>query len=219
MNLKASFLTGDFSSEVTGEDFFGFKELGLEKEFGELASNVPLQLLTFHFNGKDADVQVKTKVIQPEEFEDIIYKKVTKETVQYGKYCALAKPLLQKAVDRCSAYYSKLLRSKNADQVPKNYESPQLALLEDDEFPKVKGSTRSRLPPTGKISTNYKKKPASELFILPEEPVVKKTNSSLDDVKNAGDTSMDVDLFGSPINHLDNGFDVEEAPVSSFSLS
>ena len=90
-----SFLTGDFSSEVTGEDFFGFRELGLDKEFGELANNVPLQLLTFQFNGKDTDIQVKAKVIQPEEFEDVIYKKLNKENVQSDSYSKLIQPLLQ----------------------------------------------------------------------------------------------------------------------------
>ncbi|CAG99604.1 SAGA histone acetyltransferase complex subunit SPT7 [Kluyveromyces lactis] len=210
-----SFLTGDFSSEVTGEDFFGFRELGLDKEFGELANNVPLQLLTFQFNGKDTDIQVKAKVIQPEEFEDVIYKKLNKENVQSDSYSKLIQPLLQSAVDRCSAYYTKLARSKNADQVPKNYESPLFPLLEDEEFPKVKGANRPRLPPTGKISTNYKKKHVSELYTLPEEeePQVK--------VEVSEDTaSKPTDgIFKSPATVDDNGFYVEETPLSSFSLS
>ncbi|CDO92586.1 unnamed protein product [Kluyveromyces dobzhanskii CBS 2104] len=208
-----SFLTGDFSSEVTGEDFFGFRELGLEREFGELASNVPLQLLTFQFNGKDADIQVKTKVIQPEEFEDVIYKKVTKENVQSGSYSELVQPLLQGAVDRCSAYFAKLARSKNADQVPKNYESPLFPLLEDEEFPKVKGTNRPRLPPTGKISTNYKKKHVSELFTLPEEEEKVKVEVPENPTSNLND--KDVKSLAAD----DNGFDIEEAPLSSFSLS
>ncbi|BAO42214.1 transcriptional activator SPT7 [Kluyveromyces marxianus DMKU3-1042] len=225
-----SFLTGDFSSEVTGEDFFGFKELGLEKEFGDLAGNVPLQLLTFQFSGKDADIQVKTKVIQPEEFEDVIYKKVTRETVQSGTYSKLIQPLLQSAVDRCTAYFAKLARSKNANQVPKNYDSLSFPLLEDEEYPKVKGSNRPRLPPTGKISTNYKKKHVSELFVLPEEEEKEEPKEEMEADKGVGSNKNDVsgiketkdgvdDIFKAPMPIDENGFNIEETPMSSFSLN
>lgn len=218
-----SFMTGDFSSEVTGEDFFGFRELGLEREFGELASNVPLQLLTFQFNGKDADIQVKVKRIQPEEFEDVIYKKVTKDNIQSKDFSKLVQPLLQKAANRCSAYYSKLLRSKNADQVPKNHDSSSLPLMEDEEFPKVKGSAKPRLPPTGKLSTNYKKRPASELFILPEEPQKQDTKVLTESSVSNGISDVHpetAELFGSPDNGNGEDFNIAEEPsASSFTLS
>jgi transcriptional activator SPT7 len=38
------FIGGDFAEEI-GEDFFGFKELGLDQEFGLASLSVPLHLL------------------------------------------------------------------------------------------------------------------------------------------------------------------------------
>lgn len=38
------FIGGDFAEEID-EDFFGFKELGLDKEFGLSSLSVPLHLL------------------------------------------------------------------------------------------------------------------------------------------------------------------------------
>ena len=38
------FVGGDFAEDL-GEDFFGFKELGLDKEFGLAGLSVPLHLL------------------------------------------------------------------------------------------------------------------------------------------------------------------------------
>ena len=37
-------MTGDFSNGI-GDDFFGFKELGLDKEFKMLTSSIPIYLL------------------------------------------------------------------------------------------------------------------------------------------------------------------------------
>jgi hypothetical protein len=38
------FVGGDFAEDI-GDDFFGFKELGLDKEFGLSSLSVPLHLL------------------------------------------------------------------------------------------------------------------------------------------------------------------------------
>jgi len=38
------FIGGDFAEDI-GEDFFGFKELGLDREFGLASLSVPLHLL------------------------------------------------------------------------------------------------------------------------------------------------------------------------------
>ncbi|AMD18712.1 HBL190Cp [Eremothecium sinecaudum] len=224
-----SFMTGDFSSEITGEDFFGFRELGLEKEFGVLTSSVPLQLLTLQFRSKDAEGKEKDKKIQQDEFENVVYHKVTKESLDSGRYLKLLSPLLFKAYDRCNLYHLKMAKSKNADQVPDNHDSPSFPILEDHELPKSKGAARARLPPTGKIGSNYKKKPIGEAYFLPEEPSespeqTKKTQNANTTGTNPQDSDPLIDkLFGSPsaeVNDVENGFGLNSAsPSGSFSLS
>ncbi|AAS52854.1 AER172Cp [Eremothecium gossypii ATCC 10895] len=224
-----SFLTGDFSTELTGDDFFGFKELGLEKEFGVLSNAVPLQLLTFQFRSKGAQTKEKDKKIQAEEFDSVVYHKITKESLDSRSYLGLVTPLLTKAYDRCNLYHLKLAKSKNADQVPENYDSPTFPILEDDELPKSKGATRARLPPTGKINANYKKKPITEAYLLPDELVQPADQKGTGSAKPPNtSTSQDTDpavdgLFGSPaadLNDYENGFGFNTtSPNGSFSLS
>jgi transcriptional activator SPT7 len=44
MDGSEQFVGGDFAEDI-GDDFFGFKELGLDKEFGIASLSVPLHLL------------------------------------------------------------------------------------------------------------------------------------------------------------------------------
>lgn len=167
-----SFMTGDFSSEITGEDFFGFKDLGLDREFGVLSNSVPLQLLTFQFQGKGSEAKVQDKKIQPEEFNDVVYSDVATSSIKEGKYWKTLQPLLEKALNRF-----KVQSLKNNKQRPPESVSPKAeqdlfeVLPEDDEMPsKSKSSGKPRLPPTGKINTNYKKKPVADAFFAPDLP-------------------------------------------------
>ncbi|SMN21839.1 similar to Saccharomyces cerevisiae YBR081C SPT7 Subunit of the SAGA transcriptional regulatory complex, involved in proper assembly of the complex [Maudiozyma saulgeensis] len=175
-----SFLTGDFATELTGEDFFGFKELGLEKEFGVLSSSVPLQLLSSQFQATDGETKVQVKKLQPEEFEKARYSRIPKDYIDSTKCSMVLKPFLQKAYERSKLYATKPPKGVTIEEKIKrketNLDSPSYILLEDDEvIVKTKGTARLRLPPTGKISTAYKKKPISDAFILPEEPIAPKT--------------------------------------------
>lgn len=168
-----SFLTGDFATELTGEDFFGFKELGLEKEFGVLSSSVPLQLLTFQLQSTDAETKIQVKKIQPEEFHSVVYSKVTKEEISRGSYLGTLLPLLHKSFERSKNYRLRLAKSNaTADQSSSETvvdEEPELLLEDDEMILKAKSGSKPRLPPTGKISNSYKKKSLAEAFILPED--------------------------------------------------
>ncbi|SCU92118.1 LAMI_0E08856g1_1 [Lachancea mirantina] len=165
-----SFLTGDFSSELSGEDFFGFKDLGLDREFGVLSNSVPLQLLTFQFRGKGAEATVEENRIQPEEFNEVVYQGLSEHDIENSVWNTL-QPLLKKALERSKAYTSKLQKSKlqDGEGSAEPVGDGQPRILEDEDVPsKSKASGKARLPPTGKISTNYKKKPLADVFVIPD---------------------------------------------------
>lgn len=70
---SSSYLTGDFSNELTGDDFFGFKELGLDKEFNIMNKSIPLHLLAVQMG--DLTATNISKSIKLEEKEmDMTYK-------------------------------------------------------------------------------------------------------------------------------------------------
>lgn len=143
---------------MTGEDFFGFRELGLEKEFGVLSSSVPLQLLTTQFQTVDGETKVQAKKIQPEESDSIVYKKITKGMLDAGSFWNTLLPLLQKDYERSKAYIAKQNKSSANDKASiTSTEDHSFALLEEDQFVSKKTATKARLPPTGKISTTYKR--------------------------------------------------------------
>ncbi|SCU93056.1 LAME_0F02498g1_1 [Lachancea meyersii CBS 8951] len=172
-----SFMTGDFSSEITGEDFFGFRDLGLDREFGVLSNSVPMQLLTFQFQGKGSEDKVQDKKIQPEEFNDVTYAEVSANSIHEGQFWRTLQPLLEKALARFRAYEVKNGKAKVSDFDPDKHPDVSYQILtEDEERPsKSKSSGKPRLPPTGKISTNYRKKPVSDAFFapdLPQEPIL-----------------------------------------------
>lgn len=167
-----SFLTGDFATEITGEDFFGFKELGLEKEFGVLSSSVPIQLLTFQPQATDGETKERIKKVQPEEFSNVPYKKVTRDENSAQRRWITLIPLLDKAWQRSKAYRQRVAKSSSTGDQTATEDSDQKgtdSLLEDDEMTFKAKSGKPRLPPTGKISTVYKKKPLADAFILPEQ--------------------------------------------------
>ncbi|CCK72313.1 SAGA histone acetyltransferase complex subunit SPT7 KNAG_0J02330 [Huiozyma naganishii CBS 8797] len=167
-----NFVTGNFANELTGEDFFGFKELGLEKEFGVLSSSVPLQLLTSHFQAADGEKAEQVKKIQTEEVDSVAYSKISKGSLESGNFCAALLPFLRQMYERSKNYTLKPPKG-STQETSTHIENPDLEsymLLEDDEMiSKTKGS-RLRLPPTGKISTAYKKRPINDAFFIPDTP-------------------------------------------------
>lgn len=230
-----SFMTGDFTSELTGEDFFGFRELGLEREFGVLSSSVPLQLLTFRFQSNSVDNTDQVKKIQPEEYHSIVYKKLAKDEIEGSPQLQLLKNLLEKALEKSNIYIQKNKKSFQGEGEEAEPEANPDLFLEDDEMlVKGKANSRPKIPPTGKISTNYKKRALIDAFILPEEEVAEEDSKANVDIENPNEnmssqmtdnslnpSSLQLDSLHTPGN-LDLDYMFEEPPSQvsdSFNLS
>jgi transcriptional activator SPT7 len=129
------FVGGDFAEEL-GEDFFGFKALGLDSEFGMASLSVPLHLLHTRLyshqdktvaQGPSTDIFLPLPPLEP----------VTKENLQ----------------DQIG-----LVRNFFLAKLHANDDEP---LLEDEELPAKQRPSRPRLGPTGKI-TSPRKRPLKE---------------------------------------------------------
>ncbi len=130
------FVGGDFAEEL-GEDFFGFKALGLDSEFGMSSLSVPLHLLhTRIYQGNPnpaAAAGVATEIFKPLP----PLEPVTRENLQ----------------DQIG-----LVRNFFLAKLHANDDEP---LLEDEELPIKQRPSRPRLGPTGKI-TSPRKRPLKE---------------------------------------------------------
>ncbi|ANZ76296.1 BA75_03831T0 [Komagataella pastoris] len=172
------FLTGNFSSEI-GDDFFGFRELGLEKEFGLLTSTVPLHLLHSRlnssiFNSNHEVSQLKFDDIQGEEKEQL-YKR------EIPQHIKLIQPFLYNIAEKSKTIHYKQLKKLNELQkMPEN--DDDILLIEDEDLPLKQRNTRPRVPPTGKIP-NVKKKAVNGAYFL--DPAIFSANNQ---VKVEGDT-------------------------------
>lgn len=129
------FVGGDFAEEL-GEDFFGFKALGLDSEFDMSSLSVPLHLLHTRI------YQGNPNPIQPINATEIFpplppLEPVTKESLQ----------------DQIG-----LVRNFFLAKLHANDDEP---LLEDEELPVKQRPARPRLGPTGKI-TSPRKRPLKE---------------------------------------------------------
>lgn len=158
------FTTGDFTSEL-GDDFFGFKELGLDKEFKMLTSSIPVYLLHSRLQNSFNLAGPTNKASKYEDLKDWKTPKLTKADVE--KQIGLLQPFYNDLVVRTEAFFVKMQKRKGAstDLPP----AAKLFLLEDDELPQKQRNLRPRLPPTGKIAL-AKKKLLTTAFILPEDP-------------------------------------------------
>lgn len=125
------FIGGDFAEEL-GEDFFGFKALGLDSEFGLSSLSVPLHLLHSRlYNNQPSQV---AQGPMAEIFETLPpLKPITKDNVydQIG-----------------------LIQNFFVSKLHANSDGP---LIEDDELPAKQRPSRPRLGPTGKITTPRKR--------------------------------------------------------------
>ncbi|KAK5782296.1 hypothetical protein RI543_000228 [Arxiozyma heterogenica] len=192
-----NFLTGNFASELTGEDFFGFQELGLDKEFGILSSSVPLQLLTTQFQAIDSEKKVQHNKVQPEEIDSVNYYKITKKDIQTNNRYHILKPLLKKAYEKSKLYSLRPVKNGPVLKSPSHDpENDMYIILEDEEIPQKKGSSKLRLPPTGKISTVYKRKVIANAFFIPELPSTNLETPQINYVKS-GDEDDEGQLLNS----------------------
>ncbi|KAK7684805.1 hypothetical protein QCA50_012048 [Cerrena zonata] len=156
------FMTGDFSNDL-GDDFFGFKELGLDKEFKLLSSSIPIYLLHSRLNSSYNSTGVANKSNKYEDFKEWDIKKLSEADIK--DQIGLLQPFYSKLLEKSKAHYVKIQRKKGerTDLPP----ADQLMLIEDEELPQKQRNIRPRLPPTGKISS-VKKRIVANAFFLPE---------------------------------------------------
>nr|POE93217.1 transcriptional activator spt7 [Quercus suber] len=127
------FASGDFADEM-GDDFFGFKELGLADELGLETLSVPFHLLQNRMHSAyqsqhQGPVSSTGLVFEP----PAAYDPITIETL----------PLL---IGPVQDYFRRKL-SANRDE----------PLVEDEDLPQKQRFPKPRLPPTGKISSPRKR--------------------------------------------------------------
>jgi len=130
------FVGGDFAEEL-GEDFFGFKALGLDSEFGMSSLSVPLHLINTRlhntYSGPVTTV-VTTEIFAPVPPLEPVSIEIAKE--QIG-----------------------LVRKFFLDKLHANDDEP---LLDDIDLSGKQKQAKPRLGPTGKI-TSPRKRPMKEL--------------------------------------------------------
>ncbi|KAK9473979.1 uncharacterized protein V1510DRAFT_413256 [Dipodascopsis tothii] len=129
------FISGGFSNDI-GEDFFGFRDLGLDEELGLSSYSVPLHLLHSRIHAS-SNVQAMP-VLQSKMASAPPLDPVTKDSID--QQIGLLRPFYH-------ARYERFERDN--------------ALLEDEFLPNKQRNQRPKLPPTGRIT--FVKKRSSEL--------------------------------------------------------
>ncbi|KAK7408286.1 Transcriptional activator spt7 [Neonectria punicea] len=135
------FVSGDFAEDL-GEDFFGFRALGLDKEMGLEMISVPLHLLQSRVRNQ-YQMQTQTAGTSTEDlFEPLTSSEpVTRENIQ--EQIGLVK----------NFFLAKL--HANGDQ----------PLVEDEDLPTKQKKPRPRLGASGKIVTAQKRPPKEQLAL------------------------------------------------------
>ncbi|QPC79630.1 hypothetical protein HYE68_010382 [Fusarium pseudograminearum] len=135
------FVSGDFAEDL-GEDFFGFRALGLDKEMGLDMISVPLHLLqtrvrNIHQMQTQTTGEAATDLFEPLSVSDPVTKENIQEQVGLVKNFFLAK------------------LHANGDQ----------PLVEDEDLPTKQKKPRPRLGASGKIVTAQKRSPKEQLAL------------------------------------------------------
>jgi transcriptional activator SPT7 len=131
------FVTGDFAEELE-EDYFGFKELGLDKEFGLSSISVPMHLL-------------QSKVHN-------VYQGNSANSATAAAMLFEALPQLQPVTVESIQNEIGLVKNFFLAKLHANGDEP---LIEDEDLPLKQRFPKPRLPPTGKI-TSPRKRPLKE---------------------------------------------------------
>ncbi|KAL8887106.1 MAG: hypothetical protein Q9215_005279 [Flavoplaca cf. flavocitrina] len=128
------FVSGDFADDF-GEDFFGFRELGLDKELGLASLAVPLHLLQNRMHSA--------------------HQSQNQSNMSSNLPSALPPPapLTPITIDNIDNQIG-LVQQFFRDKLAANNNKP---LVEDDDLPQKQRFPKPRLPPTGKISSPRKR--------------------------------------------------------------
>ncbi|TPX18221.1 uncharacterized protein E0L32_002730 [Thyridium curvatum] len=135
------FVGGDFAEEL-GEDFFGFKALGLDKEMGLDMLSVPLHLLQSRVRNQ---FQMQSQTSGPA-IEDILEALPPAEPV--------TKENIQDEIGLVKNFFLAKLHA-NGDQ----------PLVEDEDLPVKQRRPRPRLGATGKIVSPQKRPPKEQIAL------------------------------------------------------
>ena len=117
-----------------GEDYFGFRELGLAEELGLEALSVPFHLLQNRMHSA-YQAQHQGPITNP----GIIFQ-------QNGPYEAITTTTVSSQIGLVQEWFRARLRA--------NHDNP---LVEDEDLPQKQRFPKPRLPPTGKISSPRKR--------------------------------------------------------------
>lgn len=164
------FVNGDFSDEI-GEDFFGFKELGLDKEFGLLTSNIPLHLLQSKLSYQFSQMNKNMVRRIYSDLDEVSFPKLRKKDIP--NQIGLLQPYYDQLLEKSKVFYNKHLKKYQAqkatdgpvDEFEEINDEDDLILIEDDDLPLKQRNNRPKIPPNGKI-TQTKKRVASTAFFL-----------------------------------------------------
>lgn len=156
------FVGGDFAEEL-GEDFFGFKALGLDQELGLEMMSVPLHLLqarvrnTYQVQAQTAGTEVQDlfEPLSPSEA-------VTKDSIQ-GQIGLVKNFFLAKL-------------HANGDQ----------PLVEDEDLPVKQKRPRPRLGATGKIVSPQKRPPKEQIALAKKKKKLEAGKAQVTDPKPGG---------------------------------
>lgn len=136
-----TFVSGDFADDL-GEDFFGFKALGLDIEFGLPNMSVPLHLLQSRVRNQ---YQMQTQTVDGE---------TTELFDALPTLDAVNRENIQDQIGLVKNFFLAKLHA-NGDQ----------PLIEDEDLPVKQRKPRPRLGATGKIFTAQKRPPKEQIAL------------------------------------------------------
>ncbi|CAN8105031.1 unnamed protein product [Discula destructiva] len=169
------FVGGDFAEEL-GEDFFGFKALGLDQEFGLEMMSVPLHLLQARVRNTYQVQTQNTDEVVADLFEPLPPSEpVTKDNIQ-GQIGVVKNFFLAKL-------------HANGDQ----------PLVEDEDLPVKQRRPRPRLGATGKIVSPQKRPPKEQIALAKKKKKLEAGKAQTTDPKaGASSTPEKAKKLGKP---------------------
>jgi len=158
------FVGGDFAEEL-GEDFFGFKALGLDKDLGLEVLSVPLHLLQSRVRNQFQTQSQTVDTTEGDMFDALPpTEPVTKENIQ-GQIGLVKNFFLAKL-------------HANGDQ----------PLVEDEDLPVKQRRPRPRLGATGKIVSPQKRPPKEQIALAKKKKKLESGLAQVTDGKAANST-------------------------------
>lgn len=149
------FVGGDFAEEL-GEDFFGFKDLGLDKEFNMASLSVPLHLLQNRMRSANQAQNPRYVSNLPTSCKPILTSSSALSSTPLSDLPP-PQPLTPVTIHNIKNEIG-LVQEFFLAKLHANNDEP---LVEDDDLPQKQRFPKPRLPPTGKI-TSPRKRPLKE---------------------------------------------------------